>query len=198
MYRVYVIQLKWRALEIDTNRRRSPTGLPYVYVGSSWHPPEVRLAHHRLGGMGASSKVRNFALGLRPDLYEQVPALPDEWRARQTEAAWADELASVGFTTRSDGVLRRPKGALRPMTEIHPNVEDHFDQVVFAMCARRGSSDRHELAHELLLLHAPDASWERVGRFAHVDAEAVATRLEWLDSRGFLETAASCGAQSTP
>jgi hypothetical protein len=191
VHRVYVIQLKRRALEIDTNQRRSPTGLPYVYVGSSWHPPELRLAHHRSGGTGTSSKVRNFGLGLRPDLYEQVPALTDESSAKRMEAAWADELAGIGFTTRSDGVLRRPKGALRPMTEIHRDVEDLFDQVAFTICARRKSSDRCQLASDLLRLHAPDVSWERVGRFAHVNPAVVEARLEWLDARGLLRIAAS-------
>ena len=114
----------------------------------------------------------------------------DEYQARALEASHAQELANIGFTTRSDGVLRRPKAnGIHPLPDIAVEVEDLFDQVVFSICARRPAIDCEGIAAALAQVNAPDASWERIGRFAHIAQTAVNSRLNWLQERGFLVAA---------
>jgi hypothetical protein len=94
--RVYVIELSREA-----GRRRDPR-IPWVYVGSSARDPETRFEQHRRG-YRSSGLVKRFALRLRPDLYEDLRALPGSRLARRAERARAGELADCGFVAHSDG-----------------------------------------------------------------------------------------------
>ncbi len=94
--RVYVIELDRAA-----GRRRDPR-LPWLYVGSSARSPEERFAQHRRG-YKSSGIVKRFALRLRPDLYEDLPAFPGSRTAQRAEEERARELAACGFVAHCDG-----------------------------------------------------------------------------------------------
>lgn len=94
--RVYVIEL-----EPAAGRRRDPR-IPWVYVGSSARSPEQRFAQHRRGYRSARL-VKRFALRLRPDLYEDLPAFPGSKTACRAEQERARELADAGFVAHCDG-----------------------------------------------------------------------------------------------
>src|SRR5262245_16935742 len=93
---VYVIELERAA-----GRRRDPR-IPWVYVGSSARPPERRFEQHR-DGYRSARLVKRFALRLRPDLYEDLPAFPGSKTACRAEHERARELADCGFVAHSDG-----------------------------------------------------------------------------------------------
>lgn len=95
--RVYVIELTREA-----GRRRDPR-IPWVYVGSSSRDPEMRFAQH-LRGYKSARLVKRFALRLRPDLYEDLPAFRSAADALEAEEARARELAAAGFVAHTDGV----------------------------------------------------------------------------------------------
>jgi hypothetical protein len=95
--RVYVIELDRAA-----GRRRDPR-LPWVYVGSSARGAERRFEQHR-DGYKSSGLVKRFALRLRPDLYEDLPAFPGSKTACAAERERARELADCGFVAHSDGI----------------------------------------------------------------------------------------------
>lgn len=95
--RVYVIELERAA-----GKRRDPR-LPWVYVGSSARKPEERFDQHRRGYKSARL-VKRFALRLRPDLYEDLPAFPGSKTACRAEKERARELADCGFVAHCDGV----------------------------------------------------------------------------------------------
>ncbi len=97
MARVYVIELAAGA-----GRRRDPR-IPWVYVGSSARDPEIRFEQHRRGYKSARL-VKRFALRLRPDLYDDLPAFRGSTKARQAEEQRARELAGCGFVAHCDGV----------------------------------------------------------------------------------------------
>lgn len=94
--RVYVIELD-RAV----GRRRDPR-IPWVYVGSSARGAEQRMEQHRRGYRSARL-VKRFALRLRPDLYEDLPAFPGSKTACRAELERAHELAGCGFVAHCDG-----------------------------------------------------------------------------------------------
>jgi len=94
--RVYVIEL-----DRGAGRRRDPR-IPWVYVGSSARDAEIRFAQHRRG-YKSSGLVKRFALRLRPDLYEDLPAYRGSAAARRAELGRARELAACGFVAHSDG-----------------------------------------------------------------------------------------------
>ena len=94
--RVYVIEL-----DRGAGRRRDPR-IPWVYVGSSAREAGIRFAQHRRG-YRSSGLVKRFALRLRPDLYDDLPAFGGSATARRAEFARARELAACGFVAHSDG-----------------------------------------------------------------------------------------------
>jgi hypothetical protein len=94
--RVYVIELSPEA-----GRRRDPR-IPWVYVGSSARDPELRFAQHRRG-YKSSGLVKRFAVGLRPDLYEDLGPFKGSRTAQEAEVARARELAGCGFVAHCDG-----------------------------------------------------------------------------------------------
>jgi hypothetical protein len=94
--RVYVIELDRAA-----GRRRDPR-IPWVYVGSSARAAEERFAQHRRG-YKSSGIVKRFALRLRPDLYDDLPAFPGSRTAQRAEEERARELAACGFVAHCDG-----------------------------------------------------------------------------------------------
>ena len=94
--RVYVIELERAA-----GKRRDPR-IPWVYVGSSARTPEQRFEQHREGYRSARL-VKRFALRLRPDLYEDLPAFPGSRTACRAELERAHELAACGFVAHCDG-----------------------------------------------------------------------------------------------
>ena len=96
MARVYVIEL-----DRGAGRRRDPR-IPWVYVGSSAREPEIRFRQH-LRGYRSSGLVKRFALHLRPDLYDDLPAFKGAARAREAELQRARDLADCGFVAHSDG-----------------------------------------------------------------------------------------------
>ena len=95
--RVYAIEL-----ERGAGRRRDPR-IPWVYVGSSAREAGIRFAQHRRG-YKSSGLVKRFALRLRPDLYEDLPAFRGAAVARRAELERARELAACGFVAHSDGI----------------------------------------------------------------------------------------------
>lgn len=95
--RVYVIELERAA-----GRRRDPR-IPWVYVGSSARGPERRFEQHRRGYKSARL-VKRYALRLRPDLYDDLPAFPGSRTACRAEKQRARELAGCGFVAHCDGV----------------------------------------------------------------------------------------------
>lgn len=79
---VYVIQL-------DDDRN-------WVYVGQSYHSPEVRFQQHK-NGIRASRIVRRHGRRLRPDLHGRRPRYSSREEALRAEAALAAELRRRGF-----------------------------------------------------------------------------------------------------
>ncbi len=96
MARVYVIELAAAA-----GKRRDPR-IPWVYVGSSARDAETRFEQHRRGYKSARL-VKRFALRLRPDLYDDLPAFRRSAEAREAEERRARELAACGFVAHCDG-----------------------------------------------------------------------------------------------
>lgn len=191
MRTVYVIQLSRSGYKYATHRLTSPTGLAYVYVGQTWHTPEERLATHCIGGSGTSSTVRKFGLGLRPELYLGLPLAHSEQEALTLERDWAIFLADTGFTTLSDGCLRRPGAHVQPVSDLDGGVEDYFDGLLFQACAKRGAVDCDGMFNASRKINVPDGSWRTRGRFAHVDPRTIRARIRFLDERGYLAVAAT-------
>jgi hypothetical protein len=95
--RVYVVEL-----DRGAGRRRDPR-IPWVYVGSSARMPEERFEQHRRGYKSARL-VKRFAVRLRPDLYEDLPAFPGSKTGCEAEKERARELADAGFVAHCDGI----------------------------------------------------------------------------------------------
>lgn len=92
-YQVYVVELSDGA-----GPRRNPDK-PCVYVGQSYHPPDVRLSQHR-DGVRASRWVRRYAVGLLPELSAGYGPYETREEAEIGEALCAARLESQGFTVR--------------------------------------------------------------------------------------------------
>lgn len=130
----------------------------------------------------------------------------DRYEAERLERSRALRLAEAGFTVRSDGVIPKvPLNRLRLFDALElAAVEDHFDRAVFAVVARRLRALRAKDVAAVLvrepgvdvgsLIQTPS---EDVGRFAHVEPEAVAARVDEIVKRGWLQ-AASDGTLSLP
>jgi hypothetical protein len=193
--RVYVVELSTGAFVRSLNRRSSPTGLPCVYVGQSWHFPAARLAIHRSGALHGSGWVRDFGVRLRPELYVDVQPTQDLAQAERSERALAVALREVGFTAISDGRAFRPSGTdVNPVTELSATVEEILDELALQLAARTGDPSPNAIATLLTQIPAPGDACR--GRFAHVKPSVVRTRCRWLSKRGYLTTAA--GVESAP
>jgi hypothetical protein len=73
-----------------------------VYVGQSWHSPEVRLQKHLSNEKKIGSRyVRNAKNPrLRPDLYAYLPSYSSRESAEAAETRHAQRLERQGFTVK--------------------------------------------------------------------------------------------------
>jgi len=91
-------------------------GRPGYYVGMTGLTPEERFANHKRGHKSASVVTR-CGVGLAPEWYADIPAMPYQ-EAALTEPALADELRDRGFivygpTNRTSAPRRRVVGRSR-------------------------------------------------------------------------------------
>ncbi len=108
MRRVYVIELS------DDIGTRNNGDYPHVYVGETGLSPEERFEVHKAGGRTSSSKVRNFGLRLRPDLYHHLPPYLTEAESVEAEKALRSQLEQIGYT-----VWGGTKGLHESFSEAH-------------------------------------------------------------------------------
>jgi hypothetical protein len=188
--RVYVIELDRAA-----GRRRDPR-LPWVYVGSSARKPERRFEQHR-DGYKSSGLVKRFALRLRPDLYEDLPAFPGSRTAAAAERERARELADCGFVAHSDGVsYGKGEGqwAEWARERLEP-VMSHLDAAAIELAESAFTPLSAERCAQLL--HGEHGFWVQdlldpadpppaYGRFAHVRTDVLAARVAELEASGRL------------
>jgi len=182
MARVYVIELAAGA-----GRRRDPR-IPWVYVGSSAREPEIRFEQHRRGYKSARL-VKRFALRLRPDLYEDLPAFRGSAAAREAEERRARALAGCGFVAHCDGVSYGARGGdwVEWDGERLAKVGAHADAAVRQLhecayepldprtCARLLAGERGFWVADYLDQADPPPAY---GLFAHVAIDALEARAE--------------------
>jgi hypothetical protein len=188
--RVYVIELDRAA-----GRRRDPR-LPWLYVGSSARSPERRFEQHR-DGYKSSGLVKRFALRLRPDLYEDLPAFPGSKTAAAAERERARELADCGFVAHSDGVSYG-KGEGEWVEWDRERLEPVISHVDAAAAELAESSFSALTAGRCAaLLHGEHGFWVQdfidpgdpppaYGLFAHVRLDALEARVAALVASGGL------------
>ena len=171
---VYVIQLR----SCDDK-----SALGALYVGSSWYPPTERLRQHNEGYETGSEALRGQCRRLRPELYLDLPWHWDRQTIIEMERNRARRLAEAGFRVRCDGKLHSVRPALRtPFTvgELE-RVSVQFEEFVRGLVA---SAKRPLTPDDVVLVlrwtqHEPNidelirAPNEYVGRFSHVDEQAV-------------------------
>ena len=171
---VYVIQLHGCD---DTS------ALAALYVGSSWYPPSERFRQHDQGYETGSTALRGRCWRLRPELYLDLPWHWDRQMIIELEHSRARRLAEAGFQVRCDGQIDSARPALRtPFTfEQLERVSDQFEAFVRGLVAtakRQLTSDDVVRALRWTngepsveeLISVPN---EYVGRFSHVDEQAV-------------------------
>jgi hypothetical protein len=186
--RVYVIELSPEA-----GRRRDPR-IPWVYVGSSSRDAEMRFAQHRRG-YKSSGLVKRFALHLRPDLYEDLPAYGSSKQAQKAEIARAIELAGAGFIAHSDGTSYG-KGSsswaewdaerLEPVAEhvdaaIGELLSSAFEPLSAGRCAELLHGERGFWISDYIDSADPPPAY---GRFPHVRMEVLEGRVATLLASG--------------
>lgn len=71
-------------------------GMPCIYVGQSWHAPDIRFEKHK-AGEHSSYFVHRFGLGLLRTIHEPFSSLSRD-TALAAEAALADALGELGCT----------------------------------------------------------------------------------------------------
>ncbi|MDW8469042.1 MAG: hypothetical protein RML56_08820 [Burkholderiales bacterium] len=79
-------------------RARNPgyrEGMPCVYVGMTGLPPGERFQNHK-AGVKANRYVRDYGIGLLPELYEFLNPMPFE-AAQEMEKDLAEELREKGY-----------------------------------------------------------------------------------------------------
>jgi len=179
-YRVYVIELAPGA-----GARRDPR-IPWVYVGSSVRDPALRLAQHSRGYKSARL-VKRHALGLRPDLYDDLEPLPGSRLAVAAEQERARELAGAGFVAHCDGVSYGrgeatweewgPERLTRMGAHVDAAIaelrECTFEPLDPEACARLLRGERGFWVADYLDTGDPPPAY---GRFAHVRADVLAAR----------------------
>jgi Protein of unknown function (DUF3293) len=89
-YHAYVIELN------DEIEKPPEATQPWVYVGQSSATPEERFSQHRRG-YKSSKWPRKYGVKLRPDLYEDQPALRTQDEALAYEAWLAAYLQALGY-----------------------------------------------------------------------------------------------------
>ncbi len=97
-HNVYVVELDPRVLRFRAFRARNPghrKGMPCVYVGMTGLPPGERFQNHK-AGVKANRFVRDFGIGLLPELYECFNPMPFE-AAQEMEEGLAADLRAKGF-----------------------------------------------------------------------------------------------------
>ncbi len=184
MARVYVIELAAGA-----GRRRDPR-IPWVYVGSSAREAEIRFEQHRRGYRSARL-VKRFAVRLRPDLYDDLPAFRGSTAAREAEESRARELAGCGFVAHCDGVSHGARGGdwtewgrerLAAVGEhvdgaIEQLVESAFEPLSPRRCARLLYGERGFWVADFLDQDDPPPAY---GLFPHVRLDALEQRAATL------------------
>ena len=189
--RVYVIELT-----AEAGRRRDPR-IPWVYVGSSARDAELRF-HQHVRGYKSSGLVKRFALRLRPDLYEDLPAFRGSAKARAAELERARELAGCGFVAHSDGTSYGREGGFWEEWDAMrlDAVGGHFDRAAVDLresafeepgaldCARLLRGERGFWTSRFIESADPPPGY---GLFAHVSIEAALERVE----RAWAEASAS-------
>ncbi len=182
--RVYVIELSFGA-----GPRRDPR-IPWVYVGSSSRDAEMRFAQHRRG-YKSSGLVKRFALHLRPDLYEDLPAFKTSKQAQKAELARAVELAGAGFIAHSDGTsygkgasswAEWDAGRLEPVashvdTAIGELLSSSFEPLSATRCAELLHGERGFWVSDYIDSADPPPAY---GRFSHVRQCVLEARAEAL------------------
>jgi len=92
-YYAYVVELEG---EVSEREPGSSPELPWVYVGQSSNPPEVRFAQHR-DGYKASRWVKRFGSHLRPDLCGDQPQHRSGHSSKTYESWLAASLRAKGY-----------------------------------------------------------------------------------------------------
>ena len=182
--RVYVVELAREA-----GKRRDPR-IPWVYVGSSARSPAERFAQHQRG-YKSSRLAHRHGVRLRPDLYEDLPALKTTAESVAAETARAKQLVGAGFVAHSDGTSYgeragdwREWGYRRLM-----QVSEHIDAAIVElvectfrpasveMCAHLLWGTRSFWVSDLIDQDDPPPSY---GLFAHVRRDVLERRIEAL------------------
>jgi hypothetical protein len=95
---VYVVELDPAVLRDTRYRRANPqhrAGFACLYVGSTGLPPGERFQNHK-AGVKANRYVRDFGIGLLPEMYECFNPMP--WAAAvELEHDLAVELREKGY-----------------------------------------------------------------------------------------------------
>lgn len=97
-HNVYVVALDPAVLADRRFRARNPgyrAGMPCVYVGMTGLPPGERFQNHK-AGVKANRYVRDYGVGLLPELYEFLNPMPFG-AAEEMEKELAEELRAKGY-----------------------------------------------------------------------------------------------------
>jgi len=97
-HNVYVVELDSKVLKNRAFRARNRgyrKGMPCVYVGMTGLPPGERFQNHK-AGVKANRFVRDFGVGLLPELFEYLNPMPFE-AAEKMEIELAQELREKGY-----------------------------------------------------------------------------------------------------
>ena len=97
-HNVYVVELDPAVLRLCSFRARNRghrAGMPCVYVGMTGLPPGERFQNHK-AGVKANRFVRDFGIGLLPELFECYNPMPYA-AAQAMEAELAEELRGKGY-----------------------------------------------------------------------------------------------------
>ena len=95
VFQVYVVELTDEACK-RTDCASKKTGKPHVYVGETKKTPEERLADHLAGGFTSASVVREYGVGLLPDLYRAMRLCGSRKASQAAEARLAARLQKRG------------------------------------------------------------------------------------------------------
>lgn len=98
VFRLYVVGLSDAVVKSGRFRRANAGGgdAGCLYVGSTAHAPEHRLAQHKAGQLANRGWVTKYGTGLRTDLMPSV-TYPTREAAEAAEAALAAELRKEGY-----------------------------------------------------------------------------------------------------
>ncbi len=102
LYSVYVIRLDPAAARDRRKQfaKRNPAvnimTAPLVYVGQTSRSPQERMERH-FSGQKAASIVRDYGMGLMPELTFLLPPLRTRAQALEAEKKTAERLQTLGF-----------------------------------------------------------------------------------------------------